>query len=540
MAAMAWNWPTALISAGIVCVLVAFIALLWHRYIYGVGRIEQYRNPMNREQRRYANDTNTIANCRCGCERIETSECAECYQPATGCSKCHRRISSPTVTRTNCQVGLDFEDCPCGSKTVRRLKCAKCCQPTIGCSECYRRLAPCVCDKPRQQCTYYPDPQMEGFGRDFAAMLGISNNRCATSSNLRSFEANDAIHRYTVQQQQEGDLERVNSQIEEYKKALRELDDVDNNQSKVKYWTTTNQSKEQQPITKTIANQSKVKYWTTSNQSKEQQPITRTIANQSKVQYWSDLLNGDRNIEKRHVQKFKVGSEVQRAKTLHSQKRNNREQPPRATVQESLEQTSADSLVTDLKEYLDFCRSAKCPPCPPSQESQEKNNAQNLVTEMKTRMKALVRSHRSTPCPPRPLGSGLNALREINDEEIGHTVKPTYHQPFTQVQERPHDLGKANAEIEHFRKALRELDEEDLANQPVQQHKDRDLVLINAEIADYTNALQVLNKAEMIQTAKRVQQRFEDFEQANTQIEEYRGALRELDKEDIANRPVQQ
>ena len=328
MAAMAWNWSTALMSAGIVCVFVALIAILWHRYIYGVGQIEQYGNPMNREQRRYANDTNTIANCRCECERIEISEYAECYQPAMGCSQCHSQLSPPTVTGTNCRHERpNFEECPCGSETVQQMKCEKCSQPTIGCSECYRRLSRCVCDEPQRQFVYYPcypDPQVEGFGTDFAAMLDVRDNRWTPRSTIRSLANNDTIPpvyglqdgfnqrlkkviaNQPVQRQEEGDIERVDVEIEECKLALGVLDDAD---LKPRYWS----------ILPTNAKNSK--------------------NNQSKVQYWSDRLNDYRNDEKHHVQKFNVDNEVEGASAFHSQTQWKREQPKRATVQECTERS---------------------------------------------------------------------------------------------------------------------------------------------------------------------------------------------------------
>ena len=158
------------------------------------------------------------------------------------------------------------------------------------------------------------------------------------------------------------------------------------------------------------------------NQSERQQPIIRTIANQSKGQHWTDRLNGYRNNEKRHAQKFNVDREVQRAKALYSQTRRKREQLPRATIQES-------TLVTDVKEYLDFCRAEKGPSCPPSQESQDKNDAENLVTEMK----AFMESYRSTLC------SRLNAVRH---RQIGKEESHWTHR-FKSLQQNNYDLRRA-------------------------------------------------------------------------------------------------
>ena len=123
-----------------------------------------------------------ITRCSCGCNKMMKIKCAQCQEPAFGCSMCHRLLApcacgqsvecqpishvnqsngdiekgTPTRNTTKISTGIStrisskmngIAKCPCGCDKTLLTKCAHCDQPAMECSNCYRRLSACGCDK---------------------------------------------------------------------------------------------------------------------------------------------------------------------------------------------------------------------------------------------------------------------------------------------------------------------------------------------------------------------------------------------------------
>lgn len=199
---MAWDWASAVITAGLFLLCIAVLLL-----IYCIRLVQQRENSKHKE---YGNTEHTHSNgklstlqCPCGCESVQEITCGICHHPAIRCLACYHRISPckcdwnqrdgtcaivdpfyedlireqktlgiapiTLIPPSEWEQGVAIPSCP--RPALMRTKC----QPDIVRSKCHN-------ESPVRQRLHKQnnrlDAHVKALGPDFVSMLGENVESC--------------------------------------------------------------------------------------------------------------------------------------------------------------------------------------------------------------------------------------------------------------------------------------------------------------------------------------------------------------------------